>query len=488
MENNRIYCNPLGIPDIPRGKDDWYAYEEKMFSHEKRPAGISGEEYRSISDPTVMFYDGRWYLYPSYGMAYVSTDFVNWEHIRTEPFCPKYSPAVTRWNDGFLLTSWMCPLYFSDNPLGPFKELGKFILQDGSEFVPYDPALFTDDDGRLYLLAFSAEGEYDTASYRTKIIGYELDTDNPQRVLYGPETIIEMNPAAHIWERQGYNNQNTDFGWVEGPHLIKLNGRYYLIYACPDTRDPSYCLAVYYSDSSPLSGYVCQKRNPLTISRNGIVSGAGHGCVERGPGETLWAFYTVSCPRVHRYERRIGMDRVCIDENGELYCPSGVTDTPQYGPGETFEGNAGYLNLSAHLRGEVSSYLPGRDGIYATDCSNLSCWVPAENDAAPSLTLDLDGIFSVGASRIFWSEINYNPENHIFSGPVGYIIEGCIKDGDWFILNDCSGNTTDYNIDFRTFKEKPCRKVRLTVTAVPAGLSTGVIDFSVFGKKTGFTD
>lgn len=483
MTDNLSYCNPLKLPDIPRGKDDWYPFEEKMFSHENRPEAVTGKEYRSVSDPTVMYYDGKWYLYPSYGMAYVTEDFVNWRHSRTEPYCPKYSPAVTRWNGGFLLTSWNCPLYYSDSPLGPFEELGAFILPDDSEYVPTDPALFTDDDGRLYLYAFDADGEYGTASYRTKITGCELDVNDPRKIITEPSVLFEMNPAEHTWERQGYNNQNTDFGWVEGPHMLRYNGRYYLIYACPDTRDPSYCLAVYYSDSSPLAGFVCQKNNPLTVSRSGIVSGAGHGSVERGPGNSLWAFYTVACPRNHQYERRIGMDRISVDENGELYCSGGVTDTPQYGPLSGKKGSLGYYNLTAHLIGKASSHKDGRDAVYASDCSNISCWVPSEDDSLPVLTFDLDDVFTAGAVRIFWAEINYDPGNGVMAGPVKYCVEGYTQERGWFILTDCSDNETDFNIDYRTFPEMQCRKVRLKISGKPEGLTVGVIDFSVFGRK-----
>lgn len=482
MDKHLTYCNPLGIPDIPRGKDDWYPYEEKMFSHENRPEEVTGNEYRSVSDPTVMFHDGRWYLYPSYGMAYVSEDFVTWKHVRTEPYCPKYSPAVTKWNDRFLLTSWNCPLYVSDSPTGPFTELGKFIMPDSAEFVPCDPALFTDDDGRIYMYAFFAEGSYGTPSYKTEIIGYELDGTDPRRVIRGPVKIMEMNPGEHFWERQGFNNQNTRFGWVEGPHLLKYSGRYYLIYASPDTRDPSYCMAVYYSDESPLSGFVCQKKNPLTLNRSGIVSGAGHGCVERGPDNSLWAFYTIACPRTHQYERRIGMDRVCVDENGELYCPCGVTDTPQFGPGEEQSGSIGYLNLTEHLRGTASSQQPGRDAIYATDGSGITCWVPDDGDVSPSLTVEFDDDFTAGGSRVFWSEMNYDPESGICAGPVGYVIDGFSEQDGWFRLLDCSDNVTDLNTDYRKFGEKVCRKVRLSITSKPGNLSVGVTDFSIFGK------
>lgn len=69
------YCNPMSLPDIPRGKDDWYPFERGMFSHENKPDSVKCADYRSISDPTVFYCDGKWYLYPSYGMAWVTSDF-----------------------------------------------------------------------------------------------------------------------------------------------------------------------------------------------------------------------------------------------------------------------------------------------------------------------------------------------------------------------------------------------------------------------------
>lgn len=79
------YCNPLPFPQIPRGKDNWYKYERGMFSHENKPEAVTGPDYRSISDPTVFYHEGKWYLYPSYGMAWVSEDFATWKHHRSAP-------------------------------------------------------------------------------------------------------------------------------------------------------------------------------------------------------------------------------------------------------------------------------------------------------------------------------------------------------------------------------------------------------------------
>ncbi len=482
----RTYVNPLPLPAIPRGKDDWYRYEPELFSHENKPAGVTGPDYRSISDPTVFYHEGKWYLYPSYGMAWVTEDFEHWEHRRTEPYCPKYSPAVTPWDDRFLLVAWNSPLYVGDSPLGPFEKLGEFVLPDGTTFRPCDPCIFTDDDGRIYLYAFLPDPNGTPEGFDAVTVGYELDRREPWRVIRGPVEVLRMDPVRYPWERYGRHGQDPRFGWVEGPHLLKHGGRYYLIYAAPDTRTANYCMAVCYSDESPLAGFVRQVRNPLTFHTEGIVSGAGHGSVEHGPGGTLWAFYTVAVPYLHQYERRIGMDLVAVDERGELYCPHGVTDTPQYIPGyasDPVADNApGLINLTGAVRPVASSCAPGRDAVYATDEHNLSFWQPAEGDGAPWLLCDLEYPYLVSAVRLFWRDVGLDYASGAIPAPYRYILEGRTPAGEWITLLDRRDSEEEYNIDYRTFETTLCSAVRLTVTGWGQGLTPGVIDLAVFGR------
>lgn len=484
------YANPLSLPDIPFGTDDWCKNEHGMSDAYGKPEDNTAPDYRSISDPTVFFWEDRWYLYPSYGMAWVSEDFEHWRHVRTKPYHPKYSPAITPWKDGkFLLTAWYCPLYVADSPLGDFTEIGDFELPDGKMFRPCDPALFRDDDGRLYLYEVKLrKNPAASEGFSVNIVGYELDQNTPTRVVRGPMDIVLMNPENKPWERHGVHNQDTSFGWVEGPHLLKYRGCYYMIYAAPDTSDASYCMAVYRSGESPLDGFVCQKRNPLTAHRTGIVTGAGHGSVERGPGDTLWAFYTIAAPWAHPYERRIGMDLVAVDEEGELYCPFGVTDTPQYVPGfrkdPLHEGNSpGLFNLTAAKRPTVSSCAAGRDAVYATDENNLSFWLPEENDPAPTMMCSLSGRFTVSALRLFFREIGVDVRAGILPQPIGYLLEGACGDT-WFPLADRRQNREERNVDYITFPAQICDKVRLTLTGKNPHTQVGLIDFAVFGKRT----
>lgn len=484
----QTYCNPLPIPDIPRGMDDWMADRMGMFNPEKKPESVKVPDYRSISDPTVLYYDDKWYLYPSYGMAWVSENFKDWKHVRTKPYCPKYSPAIIPWRGKFLMTSWFCPLYMADSPLGPFTFLGEFIYPDGRKGTFCDPALFLDDDGRIYLYVFEMK-DLPGRDYKCcQTLGFELDTEDPRKIIRGPVTLQEMHPDRYFWERDGLHHQDTKFGWTEGVHMLKHEGRYYMIYAAPNTGNGAYCMAVYYSDESPLSGFVCQKRNPLTVHREGIVRGAGHGCVEHGPNGSLWAFYTITAAYTHKFERRIGMDLVAVDENKELYCPNGVTDTPQYIPGyrknPVEEGNSpGYYLLTGWCRPEGSSAKTGRDALYACDESCLTWWEPAEGDVVPMLTCDLCARYEVGAVRIFWKENGLDYDEGVCPGPIRYYVEGYTGEG-WELLIDRRGSEEDLNIDYRVFQPRYCLKVRLVIKGWPEGVRPGVVDFSVFGRRS----
>ena len=65
----KTYINPISLPDYPLGRE-----------------GLENEyNWRETADPSVLYEDGIWYLYPSCGMVYWTEDFINWKHERMEP-------------------------------------------------------------------------------------------------------------------------------------------------------------------------------------------------------------------------------------------------------------------------------------------------------------------------------------------------------------------------------------------------------------------
>lgn len=484
----KTFCNPMSMPCCPRGVDFEWETVMKYTGEEK-------QDYRSVSDPSVLYYDNKWYLYPSYGMSFVSEDFVTWKHVRSTPYNMKYSPSVIPYKDKFLMTSHSNGLYMGNTPTGPFEFLGNFITADGKEYVssdstgaqPLDSALFLDTDGKIYMYWFEMTSPDEKGVFTAMSVGVELDFENPRRFMSEPYIINKFN-GDNEWERFGADNQDTKFGWIEGQWMIKHNGRYYLIYSAPSTQHRSYCMAAYYSDEGPLTGFVCQKHNPVTEHRHGLVSGAGHGSIAHGPDNSLWAFFTVTNCAVHPFERRIGMDRVYVNEDGELYCK--VTDTPQFGYG--YEESA--ENTDAHLKPltfmhrqcvRSSSFTQGRGTIYAFDESTLTWWQPKDDDKEPELYVDLGSEYVAEASRIMWRDVNMDYDKGILPGPYKYIIEGrtTVGEGEWSTLLDMRENDEDYNIDYRAFPPVTVREIRLRITGHSEGITPGVVSFTVFGTR-----
>ena len=115
------YCNPLSIADIPHGTPLDYSLSKLP------PLG----DYRSISDPSVVYHEGKWILYPSYKVAYVTEDFVHWKHVDIGVPHMRYSPAITQFRGKWYLGGHgMSELYCADEPTGPFgaKSIGEIVI------------------------------------------------------------------------------------------------------------------------------------------------------------------------------------------------------------------------------------------------------------------------------------------------------------------------------------------------------------------------
>jgi hypothetical protein len=148
----KTYCNPLPLPDYPRGVLCRPERKERPDFAKLPP--LARRDWREMADPTVIYDEAksRWILYPSGHMAYVSTDLVKWRHHPIEPAATGYAPTVAKIAGRWWLTACHSPMFIADDPLGPFEVAGPVTLPNGSppprEQGWGDPMLFADDDGR----------------------------------------------------------------------------------------------------------------------------------------------------------------------------------------------------------------------------------------------------------------------------------------------------------------------------------------------------
>ena len=478
---SKTYCNPLSIADVKSGR--WL--DTSLTKTDPRDYN----DYRSISDPSVIYHNGKWIMYPSYSVAYVSEDFVNWKHVDIGVSNLRYSPAVVEFRGKWYLAGHgMTEMYVADDPLGPFEFCGHITDKNGNRKITLDGCFLADGD-RLYFYWCEMEDGNSDVEYITGTVGVELDPQKPWQMLGEPIRINTFNPEQK-WQRMGEHNQNERMGWIEGQWMKKIGNRYYLLYSGCGTEHGAYVNGVMYSDEGPLTGFKSQKNHdPLTRKTTGLMRGAGHGCIADGPNGTLWTFYTCIFNYNHMFERRIGMDPICIDKDGELYCPC-VTETPQFAPGviNNLENGNGtdWLPLTFMQRPIATSNAPGRDPLYASDDSVLTWWQPDEGDAEPVITFRIgeETCYEIKSVRLIWRDINMETLNGINPGAFQYVIEYAPTAdlSEWKMLVDASENETDLCIDYRETENVCAYGIRLRILGAPEGITPGLVSLTAFGN------
>jgi xylan 1,4-beta-xylosidase len=465
------YVNPLPLPDYPVGR----LVRDLPRGKLNEPVGLwlvdRAEQYRELADPTALWFENKWYLYPSCDMAWVSADEGRtWQHHPLNVRDIGYAPTVVQHRGRFLLMASDSAVYSGPTPLGPFESIGQLAMP-ALPGLPgqTDPMLFSDDDGRLFY--------YWGCTPNSGIWGVELDAANPTRVIGEPKEMIPFRPDTYPWERVGSHNQNPTTGWMEGSWMVKQHGKYYLTYSSGGTQYRTYAMGCYTSDS-PLGPFVPQKRNPIFRTTEGLVTGTAHGSIVAGPQGRLWTFYTVFACAVHGFERRVGMDPAAIDASGELYVPR-ATSTPQTVSGD--EPAVAWLPLNENEAALGSSNAENSLGRFATDNSLTTWWLPAAGDATPQLTTSFNGRATIHAARVIWRDVGLDTPHGRNPGPFRYRIEAETAPGGWTTIIDRSASTEDFLIDYRECPPTPAVRARLVITGHPPGIEPAVAEFTVFG-------
>lgn len=218
--------------------------------------------------PEVAEHDGRWWMYYSVGFE------DRGHHLRV---------AV------------------ADSPTGPFVDQGVNLSPD--EKFAIDASPFRDDDGTWYL--FHARDVLEGDRVGTMLAVDVLDGMTALRG--GPRTILT---PSHDW--QLYLRQRTMYGQVydwhtlEGPSVVKRNGRYWCFYSGGSWLKPTYGVAFAVADH-PLGPWTEPTGvPPLLRTIPGRVIGPGHNSVVVGPdGQDVMVYHAWDVDQTAR--------RMCID-------------------------------------------------------------------------------------------------------------------------------------------------------------------------------
>ena len=339
-----IFCNPINVPYR-------YSFKEDPRDHFRMTVN------REAADPSMVYFKGRYWIFASMsGAVWVSDDMAHWESHDLPGNMPiyDYAPDVCAVGDWLYFTASnrgrSCDFYRTTDPLhGPYERISGHV-------ETWDPDLFRDDDGSLYL--------YWGCSNAEPIRGVQLDpaTLAPLRE---PAALITGNPWIRGYERFGEDHSEhprteaeidalfADFmrrnggkadkisasSWkilravfagmpyIEGAWMTKWKGKYYLQYACPGAELNVYADGVYVSDH-PLGPFVPARNNPFSYEPGGFMPGAGHGSTMEDREGMLWHTATMRISVNHVFERRVGVWPAGFDREGNLFCCQRYGDWP----------------------------------------------------------------------------------------------------------------------------------------------------------------
>ncbi len=273
------------------------------------------------ADPDIIYSNktGKYYLYPTsdgfdgwsgtYFKVFSSPDLVNWtdegkiislgENV-TWANRNAWAPCIVEKKiDGqykyfyYFTAAQKIGVAVSDNPAGPFVDLGKPLIADRPEGVNrgqvIDPDVFTDPvSGKSYL--YWGNGF---------LAGAELNDD---MVSIKQETL-------KVFKIHG--------SFREGSHVLYRNGKYYMMWSIDDTRSPNYSVG-YGFMTSPLSD-ITLPENFVILKKDDSkgIYGTGHHSTIQIPGkdEFYIVYHRFNYPKGIEMGQSAGFHReVCIDK------------------------------------------------------------------------------------------------------------------------------------------------------------------------------
>ena len=295
-------------PAAPPVYYDWFEYTGRDAAFE---APLPPGHYRNPilagfhADPSIVGANGKFYLvnssftfYPGIPV-FESTDLVHWTQIGNVIDRPTqldfdglsvsrgiFAPTIEYHDGTFYVVTTATDsggnfIATARDPAGPWSD-PHWLPSIGG----IDPSLFFDDDGAVYLLNNDeppGTARYDghRAIWMQRMDMARMQPVGPRKVLIDGGVEPEKNPI-----------------WIEGPHIYKRDGWYYLSDAEGGTG-PQHSQVVLRS-RDVWGPYVPYSNNPILTQRDLPadrplpITNAGHADLVEGPDGTWWAVFLAS--------------------------------------------------------------------------------------------------------------------------------------------------------------------------------------------------
>lgn len=460
------WCNPINID----------------YGYTPIPNFSEWGRHRATADPVIVNYKGDYYLFSTNQWGYWwSSDLLDWKFIPRKflrPWNQGYdelcAPAIGIIGDTMIVfgstynrnfTIWM-----STDP----KSDQWRPLVDSFDIGGWDPAFFTDDDGKLYM--------YNGSSNAYPLYGIELNRKTFQPIGTRKETTL-LHPDRFGWQRFGEYYDNTFLDpFIEGSWMTKHNGKYYLQYGAPGTEFSGYADGVVVGDG-PLGPFDQPQSDPFSFHPGGFARGAGHGSTFMDNDHRYWHISTITIAVKNSFERRLGLWPAGFDKEGVMYMNAAFGDYPHHLPSGEF---TGWMLLNYKKPVLVSSTLAaGHPANDAVDEDIKTYWSAATGNKGEWIQTDLGSPSTVHAVQI-----NYADQDAEFLGKQSniyhqYKLYHSTDGKKWTLLIDKSGNQTDIPHEYVELRTPvTTRYIRLENIHMPTG-KFAISGLRVFGKGAG---
>jgi xylan 1,4-beta-xylosidase len=470
--DQRTYCNPINID----------------YGYTPIPNFSEWGRHRATADPVIVNYKGDFYLFSTNQWGYWwSHDMLKWNYVSkrflrpwNEGYDELCAPAVGIIGDTMLVfgstytrqfTIWM-----STNP----KANDWKPLVDSFDIGGWDPAFFTDTDGRFYM--------YNGSSNKYPLYGVELNRKSMQPIGTRKEMYM-LEPNRYGWQRFGEYLDNTFLDpFIEGAWMTKHNGKYYLQYGAPGTEFSGYADGVVVGPE-PL-GFFTPQSDPLSWKAGGFARGAGHGSTFIDNQNNYWHISTISISVKNNFERRLGIWPAGFDKDDVMWCNTAFGDYPHWAPAEGKEehgGFTGWMLLNYNKPVQVSSTLGSYYPNNAVDENIKTYWSANSSNKGEWIQTDLGAISTVNAIQLNYADQDVDSS---FLGKSlnvfhQYKIYQSNDGKKWQLLVDKSQNKTDVPHDYiELSKPVQTRYLKLENIHMPTG-KFAISGFRAFGKGPG---
>jgi len=470
----KTYCNPINID----------------YGYTPIPNFSEWGRHRATADPVIVNYKGDYYLFSTNQWGYWwSNDMLNWNFISKKFLRPwnggvydeLCAPAVGIVGDTMLVfgstytskfTLWM-----STNPKGnEWKP-----LVDSFEIGGWDPSFFTDDDGRLYM--------YNGSSNKFPMYGVELNRKTFLPVGTRKEMYL-LESWRYGWQRFGEYMDDTFLDpFIEGSHMTKYKGKYYLQYGAPGTEFSGYADGLIVGEG-PLGPFETQS-DPLSLKLGGFARGAGHGATFQDKWNNYWHVSTMVLSVKNNFERRLGIWPTGFDKDGTMYCNTAFGDYPHYianGAADHLQSRfTGWMLLNYKKPVTVSSTLGSYYANNAVDESIKTYWSAESANPGEWIQTDLGRLSTVQAVQINYADQDVDSDrlgkrlDQYHQYKLSYSIDG----KKWNVLVDKSNNKTDVPHDYVELSSPvQARFIKLENRHMPTG-KFAISGLRVFGNGNG---